>query len=479
MFVVQFDVWADCVSLNLKQHMNQVQRLILIFTIVLISFLYFLSSAYINCSNDGSHYALVSAMVNDRSTEVSNYINYTAKIDYAVKDGKYYSDRLPGNAVLMIPFYIYGKGLEAMGFHSAIDWRPIEEVAVVLEANICGAIGVLFLFLIFLHFKFSFNVSLLSSVLYGITTLNWQESTHVFSHAVSMCFVIISIYCFLKTARISDRIFLIGLFFLSYAVTIELQNMLYFLPVVVYLLMAKSIQTDKQTLRYSLVFKIVMVTLSGFILLLAYNYFTFHEWMLKSNKYNPMFPEEGSFLSSLSGKPIKALDILFTNIKNRKVYTDWSTATQNETPGLFVVSPLLLLAIPGYVLFYRKYKREAVLFLAIIGINVLIAAFHKTVLVRHIFTITPLIYFPIIFVLQYCIEHTMHWKKVALCTAISILAVLSIVRVFYIIHTYYGRQLNDVFPFRREVLAYIMFLLLISVFYGFMLFMKRIKQKLF
>ena len=60
-------------------------------TLLVIGFLYFLSSNYINCSNDGSHFALVSAMVNNKSTELGEYVNYTAKIDYAVKDGKFYS----------------------------------------------------------------------------------------------------------------------------------------------------------------------------------------------------------------------------------------------------------------------------------------------------------------------------------------------------------------------------------------------------
>lgn len=443
--------------------MTNSQRFILYLTVVCISFLYYLSSAYINCSNDGSHYALVSAIVNERSTEVSKYINYTAGIDYAVKDGKNYSDRLPGNAILMIPFYLYGKMLSAMGFHSAIDWRPIEEVAVVLEANLCGALGVLFLCLIFLHFGFSFQLSLCSSIIYGISTLNWQESTHVFSHAASMCFVLIAIYCFLKTKALSDKLFMIGLFFLSYSVAIELQNILYLLPVFIYMVRARLLNFSRLNQDALILMKLLFVSLIGVMIVLLYNYFTFHEWTLKSNKYNPMFPEEVSFLSSLSGKPLKGLDILFTNFKSVQVYFDWSLATQNETPGLFVVSPLLLLAIPGYFLFYKRSRKEALLFLSIIGINVLIAALHKTVLVRHIFTITPLIFFPIIYVLQYCLSYSVHWMRIVCISGIVLLVLASMTRVFYIIHTYYGRKLDDLFPFRKEVIVFAILIVLISV----------------
>lgn len=457
--------------------MTNPQRFILYLIIVFISFLYFLSSAYINCSNDGSHYALVSAIVNDGSTEVSNYINYTAKIDYAIKDGKNYSDRLPGNAILMIPFYFYGKVLSAMGFHSAIDWRPVEEVTVVLEANICGALGVLFLCLIFIHFGFSFQLSLCSSIIYGISTLNWQESTHVFSHAASMCFVLIAIYCFLKTKALNDALFLTGLFFLSYSVAIELQNILYFLPVFVYMLGSRVLNFSRLNQNTLMLMKLLFVSLFGVMIVFLYNYFTFHEWTLKSNKYNPIFPEEVSFLSSLSGKPLKGLDILFTNFRNSKVYFDWSIATKNETPGLFVVSPLFLLAIPGYFLFYKRSKKEALLFLSIIGINVLIAALHKTVLTRHIFTITPLIFFPIIYVLQYCLSYSVRWMRIVCIGGIVLLVLTSMTRVFYIIHTYYGRKLDDLFPFRKEVIVYAIFISLISVISAFFIIGKRLNKK--
>jgi hypothetical protein len=62
----------------------------------------------------------------------------------------------------------------------------------------------------------------------------------------------------------------------------------------------------------------VALFLGAILILIAYNYIAFGEITLKSNKYNPAFPEEKSFLTSLSGDFIPGLDFLFTNISNSK-----------------------------------------------------------------------------------------------------------------------------------------------------------------
>lgn len=427
-------------------------------TLLVIGFLYFLSSNYINCSNDGSHFALVSAMVNNKSTELGEYVNYTAKIDYAVKDGKFYSDRLPGNAFLMLPFFLFGGLLTKLNVKPAITWRPIEEVSVILESNVLGITGVFFLFLIFRHFRFSFKLSLFSAIIYAVCTLNWQESTHVFSHAASMCFVLMSIYFLLKSKSINQSSFLWAVIFLSYSLIIELQNLLFFLPILVYTIKTNKIDLEKGRQNSKTIFSIFTIFSISFTILLLYNYLTFGELILKSNKYNPNFPEEMSFLSSLSGNFIKGLDTLFVNFRNIKLLFNWDIAVRNETPGLFIISPILLFSIPGFVLFYKQQRNEAILFLLLIFINVLIAAFHKTVLTRHVFTITPLLFFPSIYSIKWVLKHKNILVKTSGIVLLIVLVLLSAVRIFYVTHTYYGRELTNVFPFKNEISVYLIFL---------------------
>lgn len=440
-------------------------------TLLVIGFLYFLSSNYINCSNDGSHFALVSAMVNNKSTELGEYVNYTAKIDYAVKDGKFYSDRLPGNAFLMTPFFLFGGLLTKLNVKPAITWKPIEEVSVILESNVLGVIGVFFLFLLFRHFRFSFKLSLLSATIYAVCTLNWQESTHVFSHAASMCFVIMSIYFLLKSKSIYQSSFLWAIVFLSYSLIIELQNVLFFIPIFVYIIKSNKIDFKKSTQNLKTIISIATIISTGFFILLLYNYLTFGELILKSNKYNPNFPEEMSFLSSLSGNFIKGLDTLFVNFRNIKLLFNWDIAVRNETPGLFITSPILLFSIPGFVLFYKQHRNEALLFLLFIFINVFIAAFHKTVLTRHIFTITPLLFFPSIYTIKWFIKHNSIFIKTSGLGVLIILAFISATRIFYVIHTYYGREWTNILPFKNEISVYFIFLsflvILTSLFFAF------------
>jgi len=95
----------------------------LIISLALINLLLFVSSAYIVSCNDGSHYALVSALVEKHSTEISEYMYYTWKTDYATKDGKYFSDRVPGTAFLAVPFFALGNLLQDLGFPARLRAR--------------------------------------------------------------------------------------------------------------------------------------------------------------------------------------------------------------------------------------------------------------------------------------------------------------------------------------------------------------------
>lgn len=455
---------------NFLKYFSQ-QQYILFSTLVLISIFYFISSCYINTSNDGSHYALVSALINNHSVCINDYIDYTGKVDYAVKDGVFYSDRLPGNAFLMIPFFAFGNLLELLHLNTLSNHIPIQEVTVILLPNLCCVLGALFIFLLCKEFKASFKISLIVTIIFASCTLNLQESTHVFSHAPSMCLVLASFYYLIKTPTIYHRQFLWFVFLLSYSIIVELQNSLLFFPALLYILQSKKIdfKLKSETIKVvGLSLSIIVTTIS---ILIIYNYIAFGEITLKSNKFNPEFPQEQSFLTSLSGNFIYGIDRLFTNFLNPEVWFHLELGVKNDIPGLLITSPILLFSLFGFTVFYKKYKKEAVLFLFIIIINILIGAFHKTVLTRHIFTITPFLFFPILFAINFILENK--YKLVFLLFFI-ILALISGFRVFYVTHTYWGREITNIFPFLSEFKIYLLFLLFIGVLL-FPLYFKKLK----
>ena len=171
------------------------QRKTLFAFLLVTNFVYFISSAYIICSNDGSHFALVSALVEQGSVKIRDFMNYTGMMDYAYKDGEYYSDRAPGTAFLSVPFYFLGKILRDTGLGDYLSSREnICEVFVIFLPNIAGTLAILLLFKLFTFFGFGFGTSLISSSVFAFSTLFWFESTHLFSHAISMLTVLAAVY---------------------------------------------------------------------------------------------------------------------------------------------------------------------------------------------------------------------------------------------------------------------------------------------
>lgn len=455
---------------NFFKYFSQ-QQYILFSTLVLISIYYFISSCYINTSNDGSHYALVSALINNHSVSINEYIDYTGKIDYAIKNGVYYSDRLPGNAFLMIPFFSFGNLLNLLHLNTLSTHTPIQEVTVILLPNLCGVLGALFIFLLCKQFKTSYTTALIVAIMYAFCTLNVQESTHVFSHAPSMCLVIAAFYFLIKIPNIYSKQFLWFVFLLSYSIIVELQNSLLFFPALIYIFQSKKIDLKKKTDTIKFISLSLFIILATISILIIYNYTAFGEITLKSNKFNPEFPEEQSFITSLSGDFVSGIDRLFTNFLNPEVWSHFELGVKNDIPGLLITSPILLFSLFGFILFFRKQTKEAFLFTSIILINVMIGAFHKTVLTRHIFTITPFLFFPIVFAINYI---QIHKYKTVFVIFLSVLAVFSAFRVFYVTHTYWGREITNVFPFVKEFNIYVLFLIFVGAPI-LLLYFKRIK----
>ncbi len=418
---------------------------------------------------------MVSALVKKHTVAITDYIDYTGHVDYATKDGKLYSDRLPGTALLMIPFFAFGNLLEFLHLNVLSTHVPIQEVTVILLSNMSGVLGVLFLFLLYRRFNFSFNLSILLATVFALCTLNWQEATHVFSHAPSMCFVLMAFYFLIISSGINTKQFYLFVFLLAYSTVIELQNCLLFIPALVYSIQTKKLIVTNFSQNIKPILISVFIVVGTISILLVYNYAAFGELTLKSNKYNPAFPEEKYFITSLSGNFMKGLDLLFTNFLNKEVWFNLELGTKNDIPGLFVTTPILLLSFLGFFYFFSKKPKEALLYSSIILINILIAAFHKTVLIRHVFTITPFFFFPVVFLVQHIKEKRSKIISISFYSVLILLAVASCYRVFYVTHTYWGRELTNKFPFTKEMGVYLVFIVLLSVL---TLLLVKLKQKL-
>ena len=90
----------------------------------LVATIYFATFSGVTASNDGSHYALVRALVSQRSFEISPYLAFTENQDFATGPGGRYSDRPPGTAIWAAPFYAAARLLPPPLVEAAEQARP-------------------------------------------------------------------------------------------------------------------------------------------------------------------------------------------------------------------------------------------------------------------------------------------------------------------------------------------------------------------
>ncbi|MCF2444832.1 hypothetical protein L0657_12770 [Dyadobacter sp. CY345] len=445
------------------------QRKLLLLTLFAFAFLFFVSSAGINCSNDGSHFALAKSIYYNHTTEIKPFFGYVKCCDFAEKNGKIYSDRLPGNALLMLPLLAYSNLLKLIGLPYLGQKFETDIVAISLLPNVCALLSLVILFLLFTQSGFGFSISFISTVIYGLGTLHWLEATHAFSHMPSLLFVVAAIYVTFSVkdfVRNQNLVYTMAAL-IGFSTLIELQNILFIGPVFIYFFVTMN-PADRINYKDWLPVFIKSLIIAGFFVgcLLFYNFLTFNELILKSNTYNPNFPEEKTFSESLGGDFVAGLGKLLIDFSNPDLYYNWNEGKNNDIPGLLVTSPILWISMAGFLLFFKKASYKALLFITLISISVIIAALHKTTLTRHIFTILPFFFFPFAYVL----ERVWFSKKYKLpgLIVIGCLTLISIMRIYYVTATYWGYGGRDFFKFKTELpffLAFYIPVLAIALFW--------------
>jgi hypothetical protein len=259
---------------------------------------------------------------------------------------------------------------------------------------------------------------------------------------------------------------------LALASIVEIQNILFAGAFPVYFLVSKKL--DAGCLRDKKVLMNIaagcLVFFAVYSILLYYNFIAFDRFTVKSNLYNPLFPEEKGLFTSLSGSVLTGIDRLFTNFLNREVIFNWAKGIRNQTPGLFVLSPVFLVSGAGFYYFFKERGAEAFLFSLIIVTEVAAVSMHKTVLTRHISTIVPFLFFPAAFIIRKSLVDLSSkrgfMKRRCLISLILILSCLSAARIFYVINTFWGRSLTVPFPYSVELGSYVFFYAVTAILYA-------------
>lgn len=408
----------------------------------LVASLYFLSSAGIVSTNDGAHFNLVKAILEDRSLAISQYLHFTVnpeevlaenRTDISFYKGRYYSDRAPGTAFLAMPFYLLGK---LMGSIAGVSGLMPSEIGATSLSVVSGALSALLVYRLSLLLGASRRGAMMTSFLFAFATLNWKYSTSLFSHAPSASLILLASYAALKMVQSREPPF--WLFpalgaMLGYSALVEYQNLLLALPIVVYLLW-KQLWTKRRFVAFALAYALALSPLP------LYNYLAFDNPFTIAYTYQAIFPHSRS-LSASFATPL--------GVGTRGLILG-DTTPMGDKPtarGLLETSPVLVLGLWGWWLLFRRRRSEALLFAALFLLGFLVAAKYTTWFgdhdTRYILTVTPYLAIPVslwidALLSRYPPSHLLFWP----------LLLVSLLRSWWMVMTFFnhygdGHPLNS------------------------------------
>ena len=380
-----------------------------------VSSVYYATVSGITSSNDGSHYALLRTMVENRAFTLNQFDDYAEGNDIALTpDGRLFSDRPPGTAVTTIPFHLIGKYLPSQPLPSRHDADNPRLPTIMLWPVFAGASTVFLLYWLLRGFSISRPASLTASLFFAFGTAHWKYSTVLFSHAISAFLIMLTVYLTIQKFKIKDSkldvspsIFNLQSFFLGFvlglSVLVEYSNAL--LVVIVGLYLLARLWKTGQVVRFLLFF--IAGGLPSILFLAYYNTVNFGGPLTVSYAFAVNYPWAGEFGSTFSfplGAGLKAL--LYYGESG-----GWCGGTCYNQ-GLFLLSPIMLTAVPGFY-FYGKRERGAfTLTTTIFVVYLLLFAKHHT---SHGFTADGRYLVPFLSLLAiplgFMVDEVLRWRQ--------------------------------------------------------------------
>lgn len=356
--------------------MTRTDRVLCVAIFVLLSSAYFATASGITCSNDGSHYALARALAEEHRFTIESYDEYAEGNDVAICEGNLFSDRPPGTALIASVFYGIGGWLPSpLGdLASRHDAGNPQLLYVLLVPAWSGAGAIVLLYLTLRDLDISVFSALTTAVALALGTTHWKYSSVLFSHAPSAFLVMLSVYLVLRAPRPSGapgRLTGALGFIVGYAVLVEYSNALLVAAVGVYLLLAARTSRPTKWLPSVATFLAGGLVPAAFLAL--YNTLNFGSPFALSYDYAVNYPWAGKLSETFSFPLLQGLRAML-------IWGDsagWCNPTCYNQ-GLFLLSPVLLLAVLGIPTYVRQARRESILTLGIFLAYLMLFSMHRT-----------------------------------------------------------------------------------------------------
>ncbi len=348
--------------------------IVMIVLFVGLSSLYFATVSGITSSNDGSHYALTRAMVENHTFALMPFDNYAEGNDIAIRDGVFYSDRPPGTAVLATLFYTLAQYLPdpLAPLPSRHDAENPRLLYVMLLPVLAGTGTAVLLYLFLRQHGVTMGGAVTAVLMFSLGTAYWKYSTVLFSHALSGFLVLLTIYLALRLSPESHwmRYLFLG-FVLGFSVLVEYSNGLLVVIVGLFVLLGVRPFTLRRILVTMVPFILGGLIPAGF--LATYNNVNFGSPLTLSYAYAVNYPWAGNFFSTFSWPLLPGLQALLIWGEGG----GWCNPTCYNQ-GIFLLSPIMLLALPGFWFYFRRARRPFWLTTTVFLIYLLLFAKHFT-----------------------------------------------------------------------------------------------------
>lgn len=339
-----------------------------------LSSLYWATVSGITSSNDGSHYALTRAMVENHAFALMQFDDYAEGNDIAIRDGVFYSDRPPGTAVLATLFYTLAHYLPdpLTPLPSRHDAENPRLLYVLLLPVLAGTGTAVLLYLFLRQQGVTMGGAATAVLMFSLGTAQWKYSTVLFSHALSGFLVLLTIYLALRLGQESRWMGYLFLgFVLGFSVLVEYSNGLLVVIVGLFVLVGIRPYSWQRLGATAVPFMIGGLIPAAF--LATYNNINFGSPLTLSYAYAVNYPWAGNFASTFSWPLLPGLQALLVWGEGG----GWCNPTCYNQ-GIFLLSPVLLLALPGFWLYFRRARRPFWLTTTVFLVYLLLFAKHFT-----------------------------------------------------------------------------------------------------
>jgi hypothetical protein len=306
-----------------------------------ITYAYF-TGAYLT-TNDASRFSLTSAIVEDQTFEIENFLDnvitewWWAK-DFVTYNGHLYSDKAPLGSFLGVPIYFLIRLFTN-------DLGTLIYFVTLFTSGLLTTATALLIFEMGKYFEAESEVKITLAMTYGLGTMAFFYGTVLFSHAITAFFSFLAFYLLFDAKRKSENLgkkMALSGFFAGLGITSD-----YYAGIIAIALFIYAVQVDsKKTYLY-----LFSLLIAVFVLLL-YNWSIFEDPFIITYLYSNLY---GKF-HSIGFYGVRFPDSVFRSNLFSMLFSPW---------GFFFTTPLAAISFLSLPKFWKNNRAETLTILII------------------------------------------------------------------------------------------------------------------